>query len=74
LDVDFDSKKITRQLTEKQEVCRRYRSRRRSQRVPRVHEPFYGVIDPVERTVYVNDQTNITGVCALLDAIIAGRP
>jgi hypothetical protein len=70
----FDWKKITRQLAEKREVCRRYRSRRRTARVPRVREPFYGVIDPVERTVYVNDPTNIAGVGALLDAIIAGRP
>jgi len=50
-DVGFDWKKITRQLAEKQEVCRRYRSRRRTARVPREREPFYGVIDPVKRTV-----------------------
>ena len=73
-DVDFDWKKITRQLAEKREVCRRYRSRRRTARVPREREPFYGVFDPVERTVYVNDPTNIAGAAALLDAIIAGRP
>jgi hypothetical protein len=73
-DVDFDWKKITRQLAEKREVCRRYRSRRRTARVPREHEPFYGVFDPVERTVYVNDPTNIAGAAALLDAIIARRP
>ena len=73
-DVDFDWKKITRQLAEKREVCWRYRSRRRTARIPREREPFYGVIDPVERTVYVNDPDNIAGVSALLDAIIAGRP
>jgi hypothetical protein len=39
-----------------------------------VHEPFYGVFDPVERAVYVNDPTNIAGMSAMLDAIIAGRP
>jgi hypothetical protein len=72
-DVDFDWKTITRQLAAKREVCRRYRSRRRT-RVPRVREPFYGVFDPVARTVYVNDPTNIAGTAALLDAIIAGRP
>jgi hypothetical protein len=72
-DVDFDWKKITRQLAEKREVCRRYRSRRRSARIPREREPFYGVFDPAERTVYVNDPTNIAGVGAMLDAIIAGR-
>ena len=73
-DVDFDWKNITRQLAEKWEVCRRYRSRRRTARAPRVHEPFYGVFDPVERAVYVNDPTNIAGMSAMLDAIIAGRP
>ena len=72
-DVDFDWKHITRQLAEKREVCLRYRSRRRTARVPRVREPFYGVFDPVERAVYVNDPSNITGMGALLDAIIAGR-
>ena len=73
-DVDFDWQTITRQLAEKREVCRRYRSRRRTARVPRVREPFYGVFDPAERTVYVNDPTNIAGMSAMLDAIIAGRP
>src|SRR2546430_2054750 len=63
-DVDFDWKKITRQLAEKREVCRRYRSRRRTPRAPRVREPFYGVIDPVERTVYVNDPSNVAGTAA----------
>ena len=37
-------------------------------------EPFYGVFDPAERTGYVNDPTNIAGMSAMLDAIIAGRP
>ena len=45
----------------------------RTPRAPRVREPFYGVIDPVERTVYVNDPSNVAGTAALLDAIIAGR-
>jgi hypothetical protein len=73
-DVAFDWKTITRQLAEKREVCRRYRSRRRTARTPRVGEPFYGVFDPVERVVYVNDPTNIAGMGAMLDAIIAGSP
>ncbi len=73
-DVDFDWQTITRQLAEKREVCRRYRARRRPARAPRVREPFYGVFDPAERTVYVNDPTNIAGMGAMLDAIIAGRP
>jgi hypothetical protein len=73
-DVDFDWKHIASQLAEKREVCRRYRSRRRTARAPRVHEPFYGVFDPAERAVYVNDPTNIAAMGTLLDAIIAGRP
>ena len=73
-DVDFDWKTITRQLAEKREVYRRYRSWRRTARVPREHELFYTVIDPAERTVYVNDPTSIAEIGALLDAPIAGRP
>jgi hypothetical protein len=73
-DVDFDWKKIASQLAEKREVCRRFRSRRRRARAPHVREPFYGVFDPVERAVYVNDLTNIAGAAALLDTIITGRP
>ena len=73
-DVDFDWQPITCQLAEKREVCRRYRSRRRTTCLPREREPFYGVFDPVERAVYVNDPTNIAGMSAMLDAIIAGRP
>ena len=68
-DIIFDWKKIARQLAEKREVCRQYRSRRqRTTRRPR--EPFYGVVDPLTRTVYVSDPSNITGVGALLDAIL----
>jgi hypothetical protein len=73
-EVDFDWQTITRQLAAKREVCRRYRARRRTARAPRVREPFYGVFDPVERAVYVNDPSNIAGIGAMLDAIIAGRP
>jgi hypothetical protein len=71
-DIAFDWKKITRQLAEKREVCRAYHSRRRTERRPRlVREPFYGVVDPARRMVYVNDPTNIIGVGALLDHVIA---
>jgi hypothetical protein len=71
-DIVFDWKKLARQLAEKREVCREYRSRRRRVRRPRLsHEPFYGVGDPLTRTVYVNDPTNITGVGALLDRMMA---
>jgi hypothetical protein len=81
-DIVFDWKKIARQLAEKREVCRQYRSRWRTQRrrdLPR--EPFYGVVDPLARTVYVNDPAHLTGVGALLDGLMAdeglrgtGRP
>ena len=71
-DIAFDWKKIARQLAEKREVCRRYRARRRTPRVPRyrAREPFYGVFEPHTRTVYVNDPDNIAGVGALLDALL----
>ena len=74
--VTFDWKKITAQLAEKREVCRSYRSRRqakaRQRHTPR--EPFFGVVDPVTNSVYVNDPTNVRGVGTLLDAIIAQGP
>ena len=69
--VTFDWKKIAQQLAAKREVCRQYRSRRRRTTVPRVREPFYGMVDPRTRTVYVNDPTNIAGVGALLDTLLA---
>jgi hypothetical protein len=72
-DVVFDWKKIARQLAEKREACRRYRSRRRSSdtaRIPRAREPFCGVYDPGTRTVYVNDPSDLGGVGALLDAML----
>jgi hypothetical protein len=70
-DIVSDWKKIARQLAEKREVCRQYRSRRRTRRPRLPREPFYGVIDPLARTVYVNDPTNLTGVGALLDHLMA---
>ena len=72
-DVTFDWKKIAVQLATHREACRQYRSRRqttrRRTRVPR--EPFYGVVEPRTRTVYVNDPGNIAAMGALLDALIA---
>ena len=73
-DVVFDWKKITQQLAEKREACRRYRSRRRS-RYGTSHssggEPFCGVYEPGTRTAYVNDvPSSAAGVGALLDAIL----
>jgi hypothetical protein len=73
LDVDFDWKKIARQLVEKREVCRRYRSRQRTTRVLREHEPFYGVFEPHTRGVYVNDLDNIAGVSALFDSLLSSE-
>jgi hypothetical protein len=71
-DIIFNWKKIAHQLAEKREVCRQYRSRRqRTTRRP--HEAFYGVVDPLSRTVYVSDPSNIAGVGALLDAILQQR-
>ena len=48
-DVDFDWQHITCQLTAKREDCRWYRSRRRTQCVPREREPFYGAFEPYTR-------------------------
>jgi hypothetical protein len=71
-DIAFDWKKIARQLAEKREVCREYRSRRRrASRPRRPREPFCGVVDPLTRTVYVNDPTPITGVGVPLDRMMA---
>lgn len=56
-EVAFDWKKITQQLAEKREACRRYRSQWRSPdtaRRPGAGEPFYGVYEPGTRTIYVN--------------------
>ena len=72
-DVTFDWKKISQQLAEKREVCRRYRSRRRTPNTvrPPAREAFYGVFDPSTRTVYVNDvPSNARDTGALLDAIL----
>ena len=71
--VTFDWKKITTQLAKKREECREYRSSRqrkaRARRMP--GKPFIGTYDPFRREVYVNDPSNIAGVGALLDAILA---
>jgi hypothetical protein len=73
-DIDFDWKKIARQLAEKREVCRRYRSRRRpsdTEHLSRVRAPFYGLYEPGTRTIYVNGfPRNARAVGALLDAVL----
>lgn len=71
----FDWKKIIRQLAEKREVCRDYRSRRIEAATERRHarprEPFYSVYDPVTRTVYANGlPSSAKGAGALLDAVL----
>ena len=66
----FDWKKIARQLAEKREACRRYRSRRltpKAARHPRDYEPSYAVYDRSTRTVYADGDA---GGFALLDAIL----
>ena len=71
-DIAFDWKTIARQLAEKRDACREYRSRRRRASRPRLpREPFDGVVDPLTRTVYVNDPTPIIGVGVLLDRLMA---
>jgi hypothetical protein len=73
-DVAFDWKKITQQLAEKRDACRRYRSRRRHPDTPsqsRGSEPFYGVYEPGTRTLYASGvPSTAAGVGALLDAIL----
>ncbi len=73
-EVVFDWKKITQQLAEKREACRRYRSRRRHPRIarhPGAGDPFYGVYEPGTRTLYVNHvPSSAAGVGALLDALL----
>jgi hypothetical protein len=68
-DTIFDWKKIDRQLTEKREACRRYRSRRRTAktRVASPRQSFLGFYDPFTRTVYADD---IADALPLLDAVL----
>jgi hypothetical protein len=69
-EVVFDWKNIARQLAEKREVCRSYRSRWRisnAERRPRDREPFYAVYEPGTRTVYASGfPSNV----AMLDAVL----
>ena len=73
-DINFDWKKIARQLAEKREVCRRYRSRRRTSdaaHLARVRAPFYGLYEPGTRTLHVDGfPRNAQTVGALLDAVL----
>jgi hypothetical protein len=71
-DVVFDWKNIGKQLAEKREACRRYRSRRRAA-APHSHarQPRcgYAVYDPITRTVYA-DEPAADGA-SLLDAFLS---
>jgi hypothetical protein len=73
-DVVFDWKKIAQQLAEKRELCRGYRSRRRTSaaaRPQRADDPLIAVFEPGTRTVYVNGLPSTTRAAgALLDAIL----
>lgn len=73
-DVVFDWKKIAQQLAEKREICRDYRSRRRTSaaaRRQRADDPLFGVFEPGTRTVYVNGLPSTARAAgALLDAIL----
>jgi len=73
-DVVFDWKKIAGQLADKREICRDYRSRRRTHgaaRSQRAHEPLFGVFEPATGRVYVNRlPSNARDTGALLDAIL----
>ena len=73
-EIDFDWKKIARQLAEKREVCRQYRSRRRPSDTAhhsRTGASFYGVYVPSTRTIYTDGfPTNAHAAGALLDAVL----
>lgn len=71
-DVVFDWKKITQQLAEKREVCRRYRTRSR-RRVDRRagDDTFRGVYDPGSRTIFTDGiPTTSDAIGRLLDAVL----
>jgi hypothetical protein len=69
-----DWKKITQQLAEKREDCRRYRTR--SRKVTRRNalyddDPMFGVYEPSTRTIYTSGiPSSAAGVGRLLDAVL----
>ena len=72
-EVAFDWKKITQQLAEKREACRRYRTRPRKAagRGSRDGDSLFGVYEPGTRTVYTNGiPSTLAGVGRLLDAVV----
>lgn len=65
-DTAFDWKKIGKQLAEKRQACRHYRSRRRTSgtaRLPRAREPLYAVYDPITRTIYGSSALSMIQSC-----------
>jgi hypothetical protein len=73
-EIAFDWKKIDKQLAEKRQACRRYRSRRRTPsagRRPAARQPLYAVYDPLTRAVYADVPSDAAGAGALLDAVLA---
>jgi len=72
-EVAFDWKKITQQLAEKREACRRYRTRPRKPtgRCSRDDEPLFGIYEPGTRTVFTSGvPSTAAGVGRLLDAVL----
>ena len=72
-EVIFDWKKITEQLAEKREACRRYRTRprRTASRRMREDEPLFGIYEPGTRTIFTNGiPSTLAGVGRLLDAVV----
>ncbi len=73
-EVAFDWKKITQQLAEKREACRRYRTRpRMPARRSALHDdgPVFGVYEPGTRTIYTSGiPSTAAGVERLLDAVV----
>ena len=72
-DVAFDWKKITQQLAEKREACRRYRTRPRTtaRRSSRDDEALFGFYEPGTRTIFTNGvPSTAAGVGRLLDAVL----
>ena len=73
-EIEFDWKKITRQLADKRAVCRQYRSRRRPSDTThhsRTHASFYGVYVPSTRTIYTDGFLgNVQTAGALLDGVL----
>lgn len=73
-EVAFDWKKITQQLAEKREACRRYRTRSRrpaGRSASWDGEPVFGIYEPGTRTVYTRGiPSTAAGVGRLLDAVL----